>query len=77
MKAQHLRYGAIAFALVTVGGGGAALAQETTTTTAQTESRDEGFDDWGLLGLLGLAGLLGRRKADKPDMHIDHTKARP
>jgi MYXO-CTERM domain-containing protein len=74
MNAQHLRYAGIALALVTVSNSGAALAQEVTTTT-QSEPRDEGFD-WGLLGLLGLAGLLGRKKAEKPDMHIDHTKAR-
>ena len=40
-------------------------AQTTADRTAtRDDDRDEGFDDWGLLGLLGLAGLLGRKRPD-------------
>lgn len=74
MKINHVRTAAVAVALAIAGSSGVALAQDVATTTTET-SRDEGFDDWGLLGLLGLAGLLGRRKAERNDVHIDHTRS--
>jgi hypothetical protein len=74
MTTKQMRSAAVIVGLAVAATGGTAVAQEVATTTTEVQTRDEGFDDWGLLGLLGLAGLLGRRKADKPDVHIDHTK---
>ena len=81
MRNDKVRMGALALALTvgTVGVTGVA-AQDTETppadetVTAQPvdlEPRDEGFDDWGLLGLLGLAGLLGLRRQPARPMVVE------
>ena len=61
---------ALALTVGMVGAGGVE-AQETptpaadesvTTQPVDVQPRDEGFDDWGLLGLRGLAGLARLRR---------------
>ena len=75
---------ALALTVGTVGAAGVA-AQETptpaadepvTTQPVDVQPRDEGFDDWGLLGLLGLAGLAGlRRPPARPVMVEERVTA--
>lgn len=60
---------AVATSLLFAVSAGTVMAQDTTATDTDTTAdrtvdtdRDEGFDDWGLLGLLGLLGLIPRKR---------------
>lgn len=62
---KFIRYGAVVAGALLVTPLTSLAAQTASDRTSTTDAdRDEGFDDWGLLGLLGLAGLLGRKRPD-------------
>ena len=70
---------AVAASLLFAVSAGTVMAQDTaatgdaTTADATTDTnRDEGFDDWGLLGLLGLLGLIPRKR--HAVVHHDTTR---